>query len=254
MRVIILSAFLLGQTLSHVDLRTAGVTGHVVDLDGAPAENIRVLAIEGLDPVVDGVPDRIVSLARTDRDGRYVLDGIPPGRYLFAAGPLSAPLYFPGVASLDQASALRLPPGATVPGVDFRVPYASISGRLLYQDGKPAPNVRIALATAPPESSRGQSGKRAAADSAVSTLTGKDGRFTFRNVPMGAYHLAAGPEKQAEFLPTNSNPETVFIDASTPRPILEFRIARSDPPAAESVPADDVNEILRQLIEERRRQ
>ena len=70
------------------------VTGTVRLVDGGPAAGVRVVAM-----VVPGAgrggrgTSVLASLTQADKDGRYQLVDIPPGRYYIAAGALDSPTF-----------------------------------------------------------------------------------------------------------------------------------------------------------------
>ena len=64
-------------------------------------------------------------IAETDAQGRYLLDGIPQGRYYIAAGRVDQPTYYPGVREMGPATIVSVMPGITVSGIDFTLNQAS---------------------------------------------------------------------------------------------------------------------------------
>jgi hypothetical protein len=66
---------------------------------------------------IDGAA--FASLAETDSQGRYRLEGVPPGRYYIAAGLVSALSYYPGAAALSEARTVIVTTGSQLTGVDF---------------------------------------------------------------------------------------------------------------------------------------
>ncbi len=64
--------------------KVSGVSGVVVDRNGRPLPNYSV-ALFPPDPSRWHQDSRFLALARSDNDGRFVLDGVPPGAYLAVA-------------------------------------------------------------------------------------------------------------------------------------------------------------------------
>src|SRR5215831_4254057 len=78
---------------------TAGgsVTGTVRLTGGAPAAGVRVMAMVAPGAGRGGGQSSVLaSLAETDKNGRYELENIPPGRYFIAAGQVASPTFYPG--------------------------------------------------------------------------------------------------------------------------------------------------------------
>ena len=74
-----------------------------------------------------------MGISQTDADGRYRLEGIPPGRYYIFAGLIDFPSYYPNATALDRATAIVVDPGSTVSGIDFsmaRPAGLTVAGRL----------------------------------------------------------------------------------------------------------------------------
>jgi RNA polymerase sigma factor (sigma-70 family) len=122
----------LAQQVAGVSIELAAalaVSGVVRDPAGRPVPAATV----GLDRAV-GVPfgfDGTMARARTDRHGRYRIDGLPPGRYHLAAhAPPLADSEVQTVSLLDQDRAvdLDLPPGGTLDGRVVSASGAPIAG------------------------------------------------------------------------------------------------------------------------------
>jgi hypothetical protein len=73
------------------------VTGTVRLSEGGPAAGVRVVAmvVPGVGRGGPNAPSVLASLTQTDKDGRYQLEDIPPGRYYIAAGALDSPTFYP---------------------------------------------------------------------------------------------------------------------------------------------------------------
>jgi hypothetical protein len=123
----------------------------------------------------------LVSLTQTDSNGRYRLEGIPPGRYHIQAGLVDAPTYFPGVPGRAAAQSVQVAAGAIVEGLDFPLVVSAgvrVSGRIPLSAVRPA-QLRLA------GGARGFQGNVA--------QVRPDGTFEFLRVPPGNYNLTALP-------------------------------------------------------------
>jgi hypothetical protein len=124
------------------------VAGRVVDAAGRPIAGLTIeLAPSGREG------RRMV----TDRDGRYALARVPPGRFVLSvpAGPSRAtggrPLrvFYPGVETLTASTRVAVAPGERAHLADFRIPahhaYVAVSGVVFDADGTPAEGARVFL-------------------------------------------------------------------------------------------------------------
>lgn len=80
---------------------------------GAPVAGVRVAAM----PVDD--LSNFVSITRSDSDGHYRIENIPPGRYYVTAGLLFALTYYPGGFDQSGASIVTVTSGGALAGYDF---------------------------------------------------------------------------------------------------------------------------------------
>ena len=96
------------------------VTGVLRDAEGKPVPGVRMAAVARPDSIEDAAGGAAMAgLAQTDEQGRYTLENVPPGRYYIAAGRLDLQTYFPGTQTMAEATAVTIPPGATLSGIDF---------------------------------------------------------------------------------------------------------------------------------------
>ncbi len=110
------------------------IRGRLVDHRGRPARNVLVHAHDTRYtlPTVytnrDGLDSDYGPTARTDATGTYEIGPLAEGSYRVAVSvpfDASAPIpetYYPGVATSDQATLVRVVKGRLVPEVDFRLP------------------------------------------------------------------------------------------------------------------------------------
>jgi len=134
---------------------TAGqsVTGVVRGPGGRPAPGVRIMAMvaPGAGRLASDTAV-LASLTETDKDGRYRLEDIPPGRYFIAAGLVDAPTFYPGTLLQNEARVVTIAKdGPAISGIDFvnfvaanpppGSTYAccNLSGLVLTEDGRPLP-------------------------------------------------------------------------------------------------------------------
>jgi hypothetical protein len=159
-----------------------------ITLDGSPLSGERVAVLAVSPTSTQG--STLMSLGQTDRDGRYRLEDIPPGRYYIVTGPLEAPVYYPGVRTKTEAVIVTVVAGPVLGGQDFplRAPItATISGRVI-REGHSAGTI-VTLTTLRPIAGRNISRPQAIANAAI----GPDDRFEFKNVLPGDYTAVVGP-------------------------------------------------------------
>jgi hypothetical protein len=136
---LVLAAFMfLLSTYSMAQAGTASVIGFVLLRDGKPASNIRVAAMVASGP--ESAVETLTNFAVTDREGRYRLDGITPGRYFIRASPFGAAVYYPGSLTPQGATAIALPAGATVENINLQFQGDAVTARAvgalsLYPEG-----------------------------------------------------------------------------------------------------------------------
>jgi hypothetical protein len=195
----------------------ASVAGRVLDGDGQPVVGTRVRVTPrrgvGLDVVLGGDVGE-PAIVTTDETGAYRVFDLPPGDYLvsaaarvFAPGDATiegsapsqgaapngqgasvgyAPAYYPAATQAEDATVVTLGAGTDRAGVDIRtaiVRFARVDGVLTGVDGAmPANQIQIRP--------RGWT-TTGAFLSTQTTRAGTDGRFTFANVPPGAYTVVA---------------------------------------------------------------
>jgi hypothetical protein len=195
----------------------ASIAGRVLDGDAQPVVGSRVRVtprrLVGLGVVLGGDVGE-PAIVTTDETGAYRVFDLPPGDYLvgvaaraFAPGdaiiagsPQSqgavanaqgasvgyAPAYYPAATQPEDAAVVTLGPGSDRPGVDIRttvVRLARVEGVLTGVDGvMPANQILIRP--------RGWTTSGAFL-STQTTRAGTDGRFTFTNIPPGAYTVVA---------------------------------------------------------------
>lgn len=184
-------------------VRSAVISGRVLDANGAPADRVTVRAAR-LYHVAGVARLRPTEQATTDDLGEFRVFGLPPGRYVVSAEPafpfesrgafVSAPereavvTFAPSVTSLHEAQAIQVGPGdeaeAQIHLVDAVV--STIEGRVVDSRGAPVTEGFAGL------QSRG--GWRVTQGATVPVNA--DGTFAIHGVPAGAYTVTFSPRMQ----------------------------------------------------------
>jgi hypothetical protein len=179
----------------------AVIAGRVVDEDGDPLMHARIQALRYA--YQDGrrqlLPQR---LAETDDQGYYRIPGLAVGRYqaiavysdphladpdfaAFVPAEGYAPVYYPGVSEVSQATALQLHEGEERGSVDFRltpVRTVRVRGRVTPSPFRPQEAVLLSLR---------REGQPGATDRQAAVSPREKGVFEFRGVTPGSYTLLA---------------------------------------------------------------
>ena len=133
------------QTPPPVSAATGEVAGRVVRPDGLPQPDAQVVLARR---DAAGALRQLRWRARTGFDGRYVIDGVPPGRYLVLVRPIGADVVsdgrpdatlFPGVPVAEPGTAIDVVAGLSTEGIDvWLVPSPRrfvVTGRVFGPDG-----------------------------------------------------------------------------------------------------------------------
>lgn len=124
------------------------VTGAVFGVDGKPMPDV---CLELISAEAKAANSYFRIFDCTEKDGRYELKQIPPGRYLILAnndGKLSGsepfrPTYYPGVFDKEKATVITIGEGQKLGGYDIYIPEQFptivLEGVLLFSDRRPAP-------------------------------------------------------------------------------------------------------------------
>jgi len=164
-----------GEPAAHLELtlhRESSIAGRIAEPDGIPAPDVQVIAA-----VRRGAGHVLLHETRTiaEWDGRYRITGLPPGEYLVvilpgtstdpnrmranaerrapesssATRPFFEPTFYPGVTTDAAAETVTVFEGIPVDGIDtWLMPGErhSISGRVLWPEGRVAENIVIEYA------------------------------------------------------------------------------------------------------------
>lgn len=117
----------------NVWLQPAGeISGRVVTTDGqpVPGEGVILFAAEGVtDDELDGIENRPPIIGYTDQEGGYRFVRLPAGRYYVLVsigkertGRSQRRIFYPGVNSLSEATAITLEGGQKKTRLDVRLP------------------------------------------------------------------------------------------------------------------------------------
>jgi len=95
------------------------VSGVLRDSRGMPAAGVRMAAVARGDVIDNTVGGSMAGIAETDGQGRFILENIPPGRYVIAAGRLDLQTYYPGTQAIADARVLTITGGTTITDIHF---------------------------------------------------------------------------------------------------------------------------------------
>ena len=192
------------------------VTGQVRTREGAPAAGVRVVAqaAESGGPSTDGAA--FASLAETDAQGRYRLEGVPPGRYYIAAGLVSALSYYPGVAAITEATTVMVASGSAPSGIDFalvRSVGVRVSGTVRgIPDNVPSNVRRVALSPINAPGTR-----------LTDVALQPGGKFEFSRVFPGSYNVLTSATPTATIRIEVGDRDIADIEVKLP-PVLSGRV------------------------------
>jgi hypothetical protein len=190
-RALLLVAALL-QTPTARQLQSGIVKGALRTNAGFPIQGMRV-AVEPVENTFDaGV---LESIGMTDKEGRYVLENVSPGRYHIVAGRLAAALYHPGVPEARDATTIIVVAGQTTEVADMVFNRLNVSGRIVDMNsgrGRRIESLYLCCTMdTPSTSASGAFNIRTIALLSIAATVNDDGAFFFSSVPAGTYYLHA---------------------------------------------------------------
>lgn len=199
--------------------RNCSISGRVT-INGQPAANIQVQFIEfpadfnspqPIRQTADGSISRNNHTARTDGEGRYQINNLPPGRFgvtagsrVFVAAATSPQRNEPKLISLDA--------GESRDNVDFALVRGGvITGQITDAEGRPviAQNIQVRSVITLPN---GQTEFREALGEWVGRMTDDRGIYRVFGLPAGNYVVGAGGE--GGFFSRSKYPATYYPDAT----------------------------------------
>jgi hypothetical protein len=158
MNLLRISAALLVWSAAQL-VSGGSIAGTIRLSGGGPAAGVRVAAmvVPGIRRLTNGASE-FATITQTDSNGRYQLDGIPPGRYFIVAGAVSSPTFHPGTLTQNAASIVTVSRDArTLTGIDIALSAAAanlatgvrkiIHGQMVTENGSPLPNISINVTT-----------------------------------------------------------------------------------------------------------
>jgi hypothetical protein len=197
------------------------VTGKVVDASGR--------ALGGLTVALASARGVQQIRAVTDRDGRYQLTAVPPGRFqlgipgMSSGGRIAPPLriFYPGVDRPGPGSTIAIGAGALVALDDFRLPssvrYVTLSGVVIDADGAPATGARVYL-------KRADEANYMLVEPATSDMFG---RFVLAAIAGPEYRLFAESHSAGSSWPRRSDSsDEVRVESSGPLAPLRLTLRR----------------------------
>lgn len=192
------------------------VRGKVFDAQGQPAADVLMELVPA-----EGQDNGFATLVTTDKDGRYEMKLVRPGRYFFgvriygSAGSTYVPFprtYYPGVREADRATLITVVEGQQIDLNDLILPPRFVervlNGIVVDADGRPVNGATVWL----------KENEYQDRDMPYRKETDSEGRFSFKvyegiNYDLKAYlDLAKGERKQAErSIRMASDPEIVRL-------------------------------------------
>jgi len=181
-----LSAQPAQDSAANAAARTARVEGQVLTQTGEP---LRKATVRLTHYYADPSPNAISYTDTADGAGKFVFEGVLPGRYTLSAertGFMPQNYGARGAATDSPGSVLTLAAGQIVKDLDFKlIPQGVITGRVTDADGDPMPGVRVLVMQM--VHARGQRGLSSMGVAA----TDDQGSFRIANLPPGPYYVAA---------------------------------------------------------------
>ena len=180
---------------------TAVIEGQLKTVDGQPADAVRVSALSAPPPNVrpqDGIQYYLapppVRTVMTDKDGRYRLTNLAPGRYFIAAGVPGQDTYYPKAIDGYDATIVTVTAESTTT-IDFAL-VTPLAGRI---SGRVVP---------PPEPGVQENAILSGVflTELVETPVNPDGTFSFGRVPEGTYLV--------DLFPTYPGLNSILFDVS----------------------------------------
>ena len=190
------------------------VRGRVFDAQGQPAADLLMELVPA-----EGQDNGFATLVTTDKEGRYEMKLVRPGRYLFgvriygSAGSTYVPFprtYYPGVREVDRATIITVVEGQRIDLNELILPPRFVerilNGIVVDIDGKPVSGATVWL----------KENEYQDRDMPYRKETDPEGRFSFKvyegiNYDLKAYlDIAKGERKQAEHS-TRISPNTEIL-------------------------------------------
>jgi protocatechuate 3,4-dioxygenase beta subunit len=207
--------------------RGAVIAGRVLDVNGQPRADVRVMAMRRVPGTPAGNLVPMMPPASTNDLGEFRIHSLAAGEYVVQANPntrwlppdgraeppakrVMVSTYYPGTVDAEIAQPVALAAGQTFNGLEIglqQVPTYSIAGVVVDQSGRPLANAGVTIAT---------SGSRLSmAGPATRVITANDGSFKLDGLPSGTYTVNAGVPSvsgAASYTYITSNQLSVFVN------------------------------------------
>ena len=198
------------------------ITGRVFDVQSRPTSDVLIELV----PAKPALSGSFPQFVRTDKEGRYEMKLVKPGRYLLgvriygSAGSTYVPYprtYYPGVTDESQATVITITEGQVITDRDLQLPPALIEKKLegvvVWPDGQPIKGATVWLKEIEYTNN----------DMPYRVTTDDQGRFSFKVYAGMKYSLLAivdseikGKQKRSELLEirTSEKPDLVKLIVS----------------------------------------
>jgi len=205
------------------------ISGRVVDANGKPVGREVQVSIIAANDVDKPMSTLLHRNAYTDDIGRYVFDGVPPGRYILGIGIAGAPtqktpypkIYYPKGDLPLQAKIIELAKGQRLNELNFRLAprlkAATITGIAVDENGKPVTEADVDLYDLedPDDQLFG-----------VDVKTDKQGRFTIHCFK-GRRYLVHAWKDEDYFVGTGKQSTPAEVDTSKPSQPIKLILNKS---------------------------
>lgn len=195
---------------------TGAIAGRIVSGDGNPAVDVQVSAIWST---------MLIASARTDRDGRYILERVPTTHadIYIQVGAGRMAVYYPSTTR-EGAETVMVRAGETLNGIDVRLGYGAVAGRLSFANGRAAASVKV---SAIPKQNPSQTQARCSGRPVTAVTSDADGRYRLEDLPPGSYHIAGGSEGALVCFQAGLTISPVIVKAGAAIDGIDIRIPQS---------------------------
>jgi hypothetical protein len=109
------------QGIGTAQSDTGTITGTLQTDSGLSPKGVRMAAVAVSGGDSRGTAGELLSIAETDESGRYVLENVPPGKYVIIAGSIASPTYYPGTIESSKANLVSVVTGITLRDISFKI-------------------------------------------------------------------------------------------------------------------------------------
>lgn len=197
------------------------ITGRVFDAQGQPAADVLMELVPS-----EGQKSNSPTYVRTDKEGRYEMKMLQPGRYLFgvriygSAGATYVPYprtYYPGVSEADRATVINVADGQRIDLNDLILPSRFVerilNGIVVDVEGRPVSGATVWL----------KENEYQDRDMPYSKKTDSEGRFSFKVYEGIHYDLQAYVDISEKERNESNRSIRISPDAETVRLVLKFK-------------------------------